>query len=213
MQCSACGGLMRSCGFHHRRSHSLEKICFPDFICYGLCWAAKPLTNCVILKDEMQRVASFSVLETKKISFAEYACESTCLILQCVKWNNLFIQRLWNKKWPNERHGKCHAQDSSLRLGDLTHPSQCFLCCSEKHFFKQIFYYFTWSSPVHPYFLNSYIFPAILHKQMLASERNETLDFHDIWKGLQNTLPEGIWAIVSGSHNELAWELFKRQLK
>lgn len=48
---------------------------------------------------------------------------------------------------------------------------------------------------------------------MLASERNETLDFHDIWKGLQNALPEGKWAIVSGSHNELAWELFKRQLK
>lgn len=37
----------------------------------------------------------------------------------------------------------------------------------------------------------SYTFTVILHKQMLASERNETLDFHDMWKCLQNTLPEG----------------------
>jgi len=38
---------------------------------------------------------------------------------------------------------------------------------------------------------HSYTFTAVLHKQMLASKRNETLDFHDTWKGLQNTLPEG----------------------
>lgn len=84
--------------FHH--FHSLDKICFPDSVCCRLLWAVwqqNTWQTTLILKDKMQRLASFSVLGGKKkksISFAEYARESTHLILQWVKWNNLFIQTL-----------------------------------------------------------------------------------------------------------------------
>lgn len=166
----------------------------------------------------MQRVASFSVLKTKSILCGICPWKHTWFYNEGSETIFLF-KKFEMSNSPMNCMGKAVPRTLPEDWMTWLISHNIFLVALESTWliFKNILYYFAWSSPVNPYILNGrkiqlYFYYNIAQTDVGLREK-WNFRFPWSWKGLQNTLPEGTWAIVSSSHNELAWELFKRQLK